>query len=148
MHTGFTHMEWFRTPSGEAVFGEIAARAPGAKLVDQMNWANDFDAYRGWAQAVLYGRFDEVAHRRFHVAVVFKRAVGFGHITGIVGHRHIRETCGPHIVEDALLPIGTQRRDWKNTLLSDGWIALRHVDLDTTHRMMRTLIDDLKMYAQ
>ena len=25
--TGFTHMEWFRKPSGEAVFGEIAARA-------------------------------------------------------------------------------------------------------------------------
>ena len=27
--TGFTHMEWFHTPSGEAVFGEIGARAAG-----------------------------------------------------------------------------------------------------------------------
>src|SRR5690606_30075649 len=26
--TGFTHMEWYRTASGEAVFGEIAARPP------------------------------------------------------------------------------------------------------------------------
>ena len=29
--TGFTHMEWFLTPDGEAVFCEIAARPPGAR---------------------------------------------------------------------------------------------------------------------
>ena len=31
--SGFTHMEWFLTPDGEAVFGEIAARPPGALSV-------------------------------------------------------------------------------------------------------------------
>ncbi len=46
MTTGFTHMEWYKKPNGEAVFGEIAARSPGGKLVDQMNFANDFDLYR------------------------------------------------------------------------------------------------------
>ena len=148
MQTGFTHMEWFRTPSGEAVFGEIAARAPGAKLVDQMNWANDFDVFRGWAQAVLHGRFDEIAHRRFHVACVFKRALGTGRITRIVGHQQIRAALGPHLVEDALLQVGTPRRDWKNTLLSDGSITLRHPDLATCKAMMRMLVQDLRMYAQ
>ncbi len=148
MQTGFTHMEWFRTASGEAVFGEIAARAPGAKLVDQMNWANDFDAYRGWAQAVMRERFDEVAHRRFHVACVFKRAFGSGRISRIIGHQQIRASIGAHIIEDALLAVGTQRRDWRNTLLSDGWIAVRHVDLETCRSMMRTLVTDLRMTAQ
>ena len=148
MQTGFTHMEWFRTPGGEAVFGEIAARAPGAKLVDQMNWANDFDVFRGWAQAVLYARFDERAHRRFHVACVFKRAHGSGRIARITGHDQLRRALGPHVVEDALLGVGTPRRDWKNTLLSDGWIAVRHVDLDTCRAMMRRIVDDLQMYAQ
>ena len=30
--SGFTHMEWYRTASGEVVFGEIGARArvPGS----------------------------------------------------------------------------------------------------------------------
>jgi len=148
MQTGFTHMEWFRTPGGEAVFGEIAARAPGAKLVDQMNWANDFDVFRGWAQAVLHGRFDEVARRRFHVACVFKRARGSGRITRIVGRQRIHDALGPHIVEDALLPVGTPRRDWRTTLLSDGWIAVRHLDLETCRSMMRMLVDDLQLYAQ
>jgi hypothetical protein len=148
MQTGFTHMEWFRTPSGEAVFGEIAARAPGAKLVDQMNWANDFDVFRGWAQAVLTERFDEIAHRRFHVACVFKRAQGTGRITRIVGHQQVRAALGPHLVEDALLRVGTPRRDWKNTLLSDGSIVVRHPDLATCKAMMRMLVQDLRMYAQ
>ena len=44
--------------------------------------------------------------------------------------------------------MGTPRRDWKNTLLSDGWIAVRHVDLDTCRAMMRRIVDDLQMYAQ
>ena len=29
--TGFTHMEWFLKADGEAVFGEIGARPPGAR---------------------------------------------------------------------------------------------------------------------
>ncbi|MDQ3300624.1 MAG: ATP-grasp domain-containing protein [Myxococcota bacterium] len=148
MQTGFTHMEWFRTARGEAVFGEIASRAPGAKLVDQMNWANDFDVFRGWAQAFLDGSFREVAHRRFHVACVFKRALGRGRITQIVGLHQLRAALGPHIAEEALLPIGTPRRDWRNTLLSDGWIAVRHPDLATCRRMMQTIVDDLKLYAE
>ncbi|HSG47315.1 MAG TPA: ATP-grasp domain-containing protein, partial [Longimicrobiales bacterium] len=43
--TGYTHMEWYRTPSGEAVFGEIGARSPGAGLVDLINYASDIDTY-------------------------------------------------------------------------------------------------------
>ena len=30
MGDGFTHMEWFLTPKGEAVFGEIGCRPAGA----------------------------------------------------------------------------------------------------------------------
>ena len=29
--SGYTHMEWYRKADGEAVFGEIAARPPGAR---------------------------------------------------------------------------------------------------------------------
>jgi len=35
---GFTHMEWYRTADGEVFFGEIAARPPGARMVDVMNF--------------------------------------------------------------------------------------------------------------
>ncbi len=148
MQTGFTHMEWFRTADGEAVFGEIGARAPGAKLVDQMNWANDFDVYRGWAEAVTAGTFTQQAHRAYHVAVVFKRAQGEGRISGVTGLDAVLHALGPHVVEEALLAIGTPRRNWRATLLSDGWIAVRHTDLGICETMMETLVRDVTMYAR
>ena len=60
------------------VFGEIGARSPGGKLVDQMNFANDFDLYREWARTVCLRSFDARPHRRYHVAALFKRAEGQG----------------------------------------------------------------------
>jgi biotin carboxylase len=53
---GFTHMEWYRKADGEVVFGEIAARPPGARTVDIMNYATDADLFSGWAEAVTHGR--------------------------------------------------------------------------------------------
>ena len=41
---------------GEVVFGEIAARPPGARVVDMMNYATDGDLYVGWAEAVVHGQ--------------------------------------------------------------------------------------------
>ncbi len=64
--TGFTHMEWFRKDDGEAVFGEIAARPPGASSVDIMNFASDVDLYEGWAEAVLHRRFSTSVNRKFN----------------------------------------------------------------------------------
>ncbi|MEZ4429011.1 MAG: hypothetical protein R3A51_15180 [Nannocystaceae bacterium] len=98
MDTGFTHMEWFRKPDGEVVFGEIASRAPGAKLVDQMNYANDFDVYREWARTVCWRSFEGHPHRRYHVAAVFKRALGQGQIRRVEGLQALRTLCGPRLV--------------------------------------------------
>ena len=61
--TGFTHMEWYRKPDGEVVFGEIGARPPGARVVDLMNFNTDGDVYVGWAEAVVHGRMRQLEHR-------------------------------------------------------------------------------------
>ena len=147
MGTGFTHMEWFRTPSGEAVFGEIAARSPGGKLVDQMNFSNDFDIYREWARTVCWRSFEGQIQRKYNVAVVFKRAEGQGRITGTEGLGQLRARCGEWLIVEDLLPIGARRRDWKNTLLSDGWLAVRHPDYDECIDMMHFAVSNVRMYA-
>src|SRR5215467_2406529 len=67
---GFTHMEWYRKADGEVVFGEIAARPPGGRLVDVMNYATDADLYRAWAEAVTHGRITEPAERRYNAASI------------------------------------------------------------------------------
>jgi hypothetical protein len=147
MGTGFVHMEWFRKPDGEVVFGEIAARNGGAKLVDQMNFANDFDVYREWARATCWHAFDDQPRRRYHVAVVFKRAMGQGRIARIQGLNALRAFCGPGLVVEDLLPIGHPRRNWKSTLLSDGYVLMRDPDYQRTLDMMGFAVNRLGLYA-
>jgi biotin carboxylase len=148
MGDGFTHMEWFRKPDGEVVFGEIGCRPGGAHLVDQMNYTCDIDLFREWARAVCWGRFEAPTTRKYNAAIIFKRARGRGRITRIDGlveflHRH-----GEHVVEQKLLPVGTPRRNWKQTLTSDGHILLRHPDWETACRLAAIAAAEITMYAE
>jgi hypothetical protein len=145
--TGFTHMEWFLTAAGEAVFGEIAARPPGACSVDLMNFAGDVDTFCGWGEAVVRGELSGAWERRYNAAVIFKRAQGRGRIRAVEGLQRLVARYRSHIVRIDLLPIGTQRRDWKATLLSDGNVVVRHPDLAATLEMADRVGTDLQMYA-
>lgn len=145
--TGFTHMEWYRKADGEVVFGEIGARAPGAHHVDQMNFACDFDVFREWGNAVTHGRFDTRIERRYNVATIYKRAQGNGRIRAIEGLDEIYRRFGSAIVWNTLLPIGALRRNWLQTLISDGFLMLRHPELATTIEMADFVGTRLQLYA-
>jgi len=145
--TGFTHMEWFRKSDGEVVFGEIGGRPPGAHQVDQMKFACDFDVFRAWGQAVTTGRMDITFERRFNVALIFKRARGVGRITRHEGLEALQRRFGEHVVWNTLLPVGAPRRDWRKTLVSDGFIMLRHPDLQATLEMADAVGSELQLYA-
>jgi hypothetical protein len=146
-HSGFTHMEWYRKADGEAVFGEIGARPPGAFQVDQMRYACDFDIHREWARAVTLGRFEAEVERKYNVATVYKRAQGVGRIRAIEGLGEINRRCGKSIVWNTLLPPGAPRRNWKQTLVSDGFIMLRHPELAETLAMADYIGTNLTLRA-
>ncbi|MGB5511513.1 MAG: hypothetical protein WBM87_07385 [Woeseiaceae bacterium] len=146
--TGFTHMEWYRKADGEVVFGEIGGRPPGAHQVDQMKYACDFDVFKAWGQALTLGRIEERYERRYNVATIFKRARGVGRITSIQGADALQARYGEHVVWNTLLPPGTPRRDWRKTLVSDGFIMLRHPDLTETMAMADAVGAELHMYAE
>ncbi len=145
--SGFTHMEWYLKSDGEVVFGEIGGRPPGAHQVDQMNYACDIDVFRGWAAAVVAGRFEEPVRRRFNVVNVYKRAEGEGRIARIDGLDEFRRRHGGAIVWDNLLPVGAARRNWKQTLVSDGFLVLRHPDLATALAMADEFGSEVRLYA-
>jgi hypothetical protein len=145
--TGFTHMEWFLTPKGEVIFGEIAGRVGGGGISDMINWANDFDVFRGWASTVCWGKFEEPIQRLYNVAMVFKRAHGQGRIQRIEGLDRVRRHCGKWFIGEDLLPVGTPRRDWLQTLVSDGWMAVRHPDHAQCKAMMDYIIKEVNLYA-
>jgi hypothetical protein len=145
--TGYTHMEWYRTASGEAVFGEIAARPPGARVVDLINYATDGDTYAGWAQAVLHGRLQQPLAQRFNAGSIFKRARGIGRISGVAGLDALRAAYGEDILLVDVLPIGTPRRDWRTTVVGDGWVVVRHHELPRVLEMTERFASDLQVYA-
>jgi biotin carboxylase len=148
MGTGFTHMEWFLTPKGEAVFGEIGCRPGGAHIVDQMNYTSDIDLFREWARVACWGAFEADATRKYNAGIVFKRAFGQGRIARIEGLGEWLRMCGDAVVEEKLLRPGTARRNWKHTLLSDGHVLVRHPDWETAYRMSFAAANNIRLFAE
>jgi len=148
MGTGFTHMEWFKKPDGEVVFGEIGCRPGGAHLVDQMNYTSDIDLFREWARAVCWHSFEASTERKYNVSIIFKRAQGNGRITRITGLREFMRRHGEHVCEEKLLRPGTPRRNWKQTLVSDGFIILRHPEWRIANELANIAATEITMYAE
>ena len=46
-----------------------------------------------------------------------------------------------------LLPVGAQRRDWKQTLVSDGMVIVRHPELETALNLADRVGMELQMVA-
>jgi hypothetical protein len=145
--TGFTHMEWFLTPTGDAIFSEIAARPPGANTVDLMNYGSDIDTFAGYAEAEVKGTFTQPVVRKYNAVNIFKRAQGQGRIRHIEGLPGLMQRYGEHIVHIDLLPIGAERRNWIQTLLSDGYVVIRHPDYDMACEIADAFGTDLQLYA-
>jgi len=146
--TGFAHMEWFRKPDGEIVFGEIGGRPPGGRLVHVMNLSIDCDLFVGWAEAVCHGRISQDLTKHYNAAIVFKRSQGSGErITRIEGLEELQAAFGPHVAAVELTPPGRLRVDWRQVVSGDGWVVVRHPDLDATLAMADRVGSDLRLYA-
>ncbi|MBA3361148.1 MAG: ATP-grasp domain-containing protein [Acidimicrobiia bacterium] len=144
---GFTHMEWYLKSDGEAVFGEIGARPPGGRTVDAMNFASDVDLFRCWAEATVHGQLSEPLDRKFNAVTVFKRAIGQGHIQRYEGLDRLLAELEPWIVATELNPIGASRRNWKQQLIGDGMVVVRHPDLRVCTELADRVGTDLQIYA-
>ena len=82
------------------------------------------------------------------MATIFKRARGVGRITRIEGLDKLQAQFGEHVVWSTLSQPGTPRRDWLRTLVSDGFVMLRHADLQATMNMADAVGTDIQMYAE
>ncbi|MBD0292550.1 MAG: hypothetical protein ICV70_03105 [Jiangellaceae bacterium] len=146
--TGFTHMEWYRKADGEAVFGEIGGRPPGARVVDLMNYATDSDLYVGWAEAVVHGRLSQPLERRYNVGSIFKRANGAGRITRYEGLDRLLSQYGEAVVAVELVDVGAPRKDWRASVIGDGLIIVRHPELQRVIEMTERFAAEFQMYAE
>lgn len=147
--TGMAHMEWFRSArTGEAIFGEVGARAPGGRLSHGMNYSCDGDVFRLWAEAITAGRTEQSMEKRFNAALVFKRAKGGGRtITRIEGLDRVLAEHGEHIPVVDLVPVGAPRKDWTQVVTGDGWMVARHMDLGETLALADRLSQDVVLHS-
>jgi hypothetical protein len=79
--------------------------------------------------------------------MIFKRANGEGTIQRIDGLDSIMRRYGPHVAHVELQAVGTPRRNWKQTLVSDGFLVVRHPDLKTTCEMADAVGNELQIHA-
>lgn len=147
MGDGFTHMEWYLTAKGEVVFGEIGCRPGGAHLVDQMNYTSDIDLFREWARSVCWKDVRIKNPRLYNCAIIFKRAQGKGIIHKIEGLRKYLHQYNASVVVENLLKPGQRRRDWNATLVSDGFLIIRHPDWKVAQFLAEKVATEIHLFA-
>jgi hypothetical protein len=96
---------------------------------------------------VCWKSFQAHTERKYNCAIVFKRALGQGRIQAIEGLDAFKERFGRHLVWDNLLRPGNHRRNWKQTLVSDGFVVVRHPRWDDALTIARAAATDITMYA-
>ena len=69
----FFHFEFFRKPDSTLIALEVNIRPPGGLTTDMMNFANDFDIYREWANVLINNRFEPIYSRPYHCCYVSRR---------------------------------------------------------------------------
>jgi hypothetical protein len=112
-----------------------------------MNFANDIDLFRWWAEATVTGSISEPLERSYNCATIFKRAHGQGLIERYEGLEPLLAEFGSSVVTVDLNPIGAPRRDWKAQLVGDGMVVVRHPDLATCAYIADRFGTDLRIYA-
>lgn len=136
MHSGVTHMEWFRRGDGSLAISEIAARPPGAQFCTLISRAHDFDFYAAWARSVVFDAFDPPP-RRFAAGAAYLRGQGRGRVTAIRGLERAQEELGDLVV-DVRLPRAGQAPS--GSYEGEGHVILRHPSTEVVEKALRRLV--------
>jgi biotin carboxylase len=141
LHTGLTHMEWFRRPDGTVAVSEVAMRPPGAQITSMLCYAHDFDLYSAWAQLMVHGSFAP-PERTWSVGTVFLRGQGRGHVLAVHGLDRLPSEVSSLVVESRLPEPGQLSSD---SYEGDGYVILRHPDTAVVIDAMRNLVTSVRV---
>ncbi len=144
--TSPTHMEWFFGPKG-LKFSEIGCRPPGVGAWDLYCAANEFDLYREWAMALVYGRTGERPSRRYAAGLINLRPERDGRITGYSGIDVIQSRFGDCVIDSHFPPAGTPTQPVEAGYMANAWIRMRHPDYDRLREILRTVGETIRVHA-
>lgn len=122
----FFHFEFFDRADGGGITAlEVNMRPPGGMTTDMMNFANDIDVYREWANIVVHDHFSADYSRPFHCAYIGRKF-----------NRHYT-----HSHERVLQELGSRLQHHEaisgvfSAALGDYGYLVRTPDLDEVHSM-------------
>ncbi len=142
LDTALTHMEWFRRPDGSVAIGEIAARPPGARIMDLMSHAHDRDLYRDWARLMVDDVVEGPFERRHAAAAAFLRGAGTGRVAAVDGLDEAQRKMGALVVDRSLPVVGQPKSD---SYEGEGWVIVRGEDDDRVRKAVLDLITTVKV---
>jgi hypothetical protein len=141
LHTGLTHLEWFRRPDGTVAVSEVAARPPGAQISSMLCYAHDFDLYAAWAQLMTHGSFAP-PDRSWAVGTVFLRGQGTGRVQAVHGLDQLPPAVSSVVVESRLPEPGQVS---SGSYEGDGYVIVRHRDTAVVTEAMRALVTGVRV---
>lgn len=146
LRDGLTHMEWFHRPDGSLAIGEIAARPPGARIVQLTGLAHGFDLHRAWARVVVDRAFDGPWHRTRSTGVAFLRGTGTGRVAAVAGLDAAQSRMGALVVDRSLPTVGQPRSD---SYEGEGWVVVAHAETAQVRKALFDLITTVQVsYTQ
>lgn len=139
MHTGLSHMEWFRRGDGTVAISEVGARPPGAQFTTLISYAHDLDMYRAWARLMIFDAFDP-PKRAYAAGAVYLRGQGRGRVQRILGLDRAQRELGRLVVEVKLPRFGQSPASGYE---GEGYVIVRHPETavvrDALHRLVRMI---------
>lgn len=141
MHTGVSHMEWFRRKDGSIAISEVGARPPGAQICTLISYAHDIDFYAAWAKLVVFDTFD-TPPRKYAAGAAYLRGQGAGRVRGVRGLEQAQRELGSLVVEARLPRTGQPASD---SYEGEGYVILRHPDTGTVKRALDRLVQTVQV---
>ena len=81
--------------------------------------------------------------------MIFKRAAGDGErISRIEGLEPLLAEHGEHFPLVDMNRVGAPRRDWRQVVEGDGWLVVRHPDLDATLHLADRVSAEVRVVAE
>ena len=77
-----------------------------------------------------------------------ERAQGDGVVREHRGLDALLRQYGDHVASIELTPLGEPRRDWRKVVVGDGWIVIRHPELQQCLEISERFVSDLKIVAE
>ena len=141
MKTGLCHLEWFRRRDGSIAISEVAARPPGAQIMDLVSFAHDIDFDAAWVRLMLLGTFEPAAPQ-WSAGIAFLRGQGEGRVKAVHRVEEAAAAVGSMVVAAKIPSIGQAPTGGYE---GEGFIIVRDRDTAVVGRALETIISMIRV---